>query len=606
MRISQTAFDLIVAEEVGSQSAYERRYRRPTWPGESSGPTVGLGYDLGQTSRSTIISDWQGMVPDAMLQSMASASGKTGAAGKRFTAKIRSAIDIPWNAAIEVHRERVIPRWEAATARALPNTDKLSPDCFGALVSLTFNRGAALYTRVGDRYREMRAIKAAMASGRFVEIPGLIRAMKRVWRGRGVDGLLRRRDREAELFERGLSQSAQREDSPMSKSQDTPAWLATMRAIEGTHETPGGADNPTIMGWRDTISRAFPALAGYTRTYTHDSIPWCGLTVAYVMAANGIEPPATFLWARSWAKWGVKTKPRPGAVMVFTRNGGGHVALYEGETATQYIIRGGNQADAVNVTRIAKSRLLDARWPSQQPIITAQANIPIAGSAPNVASDKPSVLATLWRAIRGKDPVVPAPAPLVERPGLEPGGDPDLYDLQKQLADKGYVMVGMADGLIGPNTRSAVMTFRSEHGLPVNSDIDDALREAVAAAGMRPVSQQRAAAQANDLRQQGSVQVRELDSFGFFGKLLAGFGVLGGGIQQSGVLDQTNQTLQSVSDAATSLTSVIATVISVVQWMVSHWWLMAIGLGIYFAFRATTGVLNLVVLFRQGLLPTAK
>lgn len=150
------------------------------------------------------------------------------------------------------------------------------------------------------------------------------------------------------------------------------------------------------------------------------------------------------------------------------------------------------------------------------------------------------------------------------------------------------------------------MTFRSEHGLPVNSDIDDALREAVAAAGMRPVSQQRAAAQANDLRQQGSVQVRELDSFGFFGKLLAGFGVLGGGIQQSGVLDQTNQTLQSVSDAATSLTSVIATVISVVQWMVSHWWLMAIGLGIYFAFRATTGVLNLVVLFRQGLLPTAK
>ena len=39
---------------------------------------------------------------------------------------------------------------------------------------------------------------------RFDRIPDEFRSMKRLWRGKGLDGLLARRDREADLFEVGL------------------------------------------------------------------------------------------------------------------------------------------------------------------------------------------------------------------------------------------------------------------------------------------------------------------------------------------------------------------------------------------------------------------
>ena len=45
--ISQAAIDLIVREEVSGKEVYERNYRRPEWPGGSSGVTIGIGYDVG-------------------------------------------------------------------------------------------------------------------------------------------------------------------------------------------------------------------------------------------------------------------------------------------------------------------------------------------------------------------------------------------------------------------------------------------------------------------------------------------------------------------------------------------------------------------------------
>ncbi|RAI34196.1 glycoside hydrolase family protein, partial [Rhodoplanes roseus] len=207
MRISDRAFDDIVGDEVTDRATYERQYRRPTWPGEESGATVGIGYDLGQTARSTIEADWRGRVPDDMLAAMVAVAGRTGQDGKDATAAIRHLVDVPWETAIAVHRDCVVPRWEATVRNALPNCDALHPHCFGALVSLTFNRGAS-FGRDGDRYTEMRAIKAAMAQRDFAAVPALIRAMKRIWKGKGLDGLLTRRDREAKLFEDGLAAQA--------------------------------------------------------------------------------------------------------------------------------------------------------------------------------------------------------------------------------------------------------------------------------------------------------------------------------------------------------------------------------------------------------------
>jgi hypothetical protein len=87
---------------------------------------------------------------------------------------------------------------------------------------------------------------------------------------------------------------------------------------------------------------------------------------------NGIKPASAPLSALAWATWGQRLKvPTPGAVMVYSRTGGGHVTLYESEDANYYYCRGGNQSDSVNVTKIPKSRPIKAiRWPAGVPLPT--------------------------------------------------------------------------------------------------------------------------------------------------------------------------------------------------------------------------------------------
>lgn len=140
---------------------------------------------------------------------------------------------------------------------------------------------------------------------------------------------------------------------------DVPAPLATMRAITGTLEAPGAADNPVILAWVAEIAQRFPEMAAYCRNYRHDSIPWCGLCMAYVMAHNGIRPQfnpsddlQSFLWANGWKHFGTAVDhAQPGDVLVFAR----HVSMCDGEEGDYYIGRGGNQSDSVKTSRYAKS-----------------------------------------------------------------------------------------------------------------------------------------------------------------------------------------------------------------------------------------------------------
>jgi uncharacterized protein (TIGR02594 family) len=153
-----------------------------------------------------------------------------------------------------------------------------------------------------------------------------------------------------------------------------PAWLTVMRSITGTQEVPGPADSADIMKWPRYIAQQFPDMASYCAQYNHDAIAWCGLTVAYCMARAGMRPvfgaddTDKFLWAAAWAKFGERiASPRLGCILVFQRPGGGHVAMYEGEDGDNFLIRGGNQSDAVNVMRMPKARLVAAVWPAAHP-----------------------------------------------------------------------------------------------------------------------------------------------------------------------------------------------------------------------------------------------
>lgn len=130
-----------------------------------------------------------------------------------------------------------------------------------------------------------------------------------------------------------------------------PRMVQEALKLYGTLEAPGAAnDNPTIMQWADET--------GLERVYTADSVPWCGLFAAIVAKRAGKPIVSSPLWALSWSKFGEPGgQPRLGDVLTFKREGGGHVGLYIGEDASCYHVLGGNQSDAVTITRIRKERL---------------------------------------------------------------------------------------------------------------------------------------------------------------------------------------------------------------------------------------------------------
>ncbi len=144
-----------------------------------------------------------------------------------------------------------------------------------------------------------------------------------------------------------------------------PAWMAVARALIGVRETPGPANTPRIMKWAADLG---PKILGIL--YPDDATPWCGLFTAHCINAVGVKTPAIAVRASAWATWGVPVTPRLGAVLVFMRPGGGHVGFYVAQDATAFHVLGGNQGDAVSITRIAKDRVVACRWPAGVPSLT--------------------------------------------------------------------------------------------------------------------------------------------------------------------------------------------------------------------------------------------
>ncbi len=96
--------------------------------------------------------------------------------------------------AVAVFSQTTVPRFIAETLRAFPRADQLPPDAFGALVSLVFNRGPKLEGKNRQDMQDIHNILAdGVQSGDLKAIATQLREMKEIWRGQGVDGLLRRR-----------------------------------------------------------------------------------------------------------------------------------------------------------------------------------------------------------------------------------------------------------------------------------------------------------------------------------------------------------------------------------------------------------------------------
>jgi GH24 family phage-related lysozyme (muramidase) len=179
------------------------------WPEGASGVTIGYGYDLGYSTREQFARDWSGRIPPAEIERLTAVIGLRGQSANLASKRLGD-IRISQKDSIEVLERASIPDYTEDAQLAFPGFDSLPLDAQGALVSLVYNRG----TRMEDRNaglqerREMRAVRDAVSlyhvrksDTDLREVAKQIRSMKRLWEGKGLDGLLRRREAEAQLVE---------------------------------------------------------------------------------------------------------------------------------------------------------------------------------------------------------------------------------------------------------------------------------------------------------------------------------------------------------------------------------------------------------------------
>lgn len=193
----RAAAALTLRWEVTSPAFYRKRLERPIWPGGASGVTWGIGYDGAHATAATIRDDWQA---HGQVERLASTTGISGTRARDVLPRYRDIVT-PFEHAAGVFENRSLIEYERRTERAFRSGfTELRPNACGALISLVYNRGAAM---TGDSRREMRNLRDnCIPKQDYACIASEIRSMKRLWRGTvNENGLSARREAEAILVE---------------------------------------------------------------------------------------------------------------------------------------------------------------------------------------------------------------------------------------------------------------------------------------------------------------------------------------------------------------------------------------------------------------------
>lgn len=198
-KLSDDAFNLLLKYEVGGGKGYYDKFlSKFTWPQGASGPTIGIGVDCAYYTPQELRKIFN-FLPENQIELIVKASGKTGQQGKEYTKILRkSNITVNWDDAIKIFEKLTWPKFTKLAEKTFPGLEELCDNAYGAIVSLVFNRGTSLN---GDSRLEMKNIKNLVPKKNYKGIARELRKMKRIWEGKGLDGLLERREAEAKLVE---------------------------------------------------------------------------------------------------------------------------------------------------------------------------------------------------------------------------------------------------------------------------------------------------------------------------------------------------------------------------------------------------------------------
>jgi GH24 family phage-related lysozyme (muramidase) len=176
------------------------------WPGESSGITLGHGFDLGYSTAAEFTAAWQCHLPAPDMGRLRGVLGLRGQAARAAAPSLRGITYISPAMAGEVFARCSLPKFQRLALATFPGMEALTPDQQGVLVSLVFNRGGSL-DKADPRRLEMREIAQVLrATAPLPEkvkyIAGRILLMRRLWPD--TVGLRRRRLAEARLLCPGI------------------------------------------------------------------------------------------------------------------------------------------------------------------------------------------------------------------------------------------------------------------------------------------------------------------------------------------------------------------------------------------------------------------
>lgn len=175
------------------------------------------------------------------------------------------------------------------------------------------------------------------------------------------------------LFKGGLTKDTKKVVTKVLPNSDYRNLRALKKAAGeiGVKEVVGSGNNMQVVKYHAYARKDNDIKKGLA-----DSVPWCSSFVCYVLESVGMGSTNS-MTARSYEKWGRSTRknPLPGDIAVYwrgSRNGWqGHVGFFLKETDNYIYTLGGNQSNAVNVSKYSKSKLLDIRRSSKHQPITA-------------------------------------------------------------------------------------------------------------------------------------------------------------------------------------------------------------------------------------------
>lgn len=136
-----------------------------------------------------------------------------------------------------------------------------------------------------------------------------------------------------------------------------PAWLVEALKLDGIKEVPGADHNPEVVKLFAEAGK--PGIVD-------DETAWCAAFVGAMLRRAGYLSTGTLL-ARDYLKLGhAITNPKRGDIVVFPRGNSewqGHVAFIAAIDKEWIYAFGGNQNNAVNITRYARKNAIGFRRP---------------------------------------------------------------------------------------------------------------------------------------------------------------------------------------------------------------------------------------------------